>query len=919
MFRFLQLELHGWAFWGAIRIPLDANIVVLSGPNGSGKTTMLDAIRQVLHAPRLSQNRRISHYLRHPNSPALIRAVVSNVPDQRRRRPFERQQVFTDEATLACALVPNGGTPEKRYLVLPGRVESRELQERLLEGREWLRPEEYGRVLEYAGVSRSLMHILALEQGRADELSRQKPRELFRWVMEARGSQQVLERYTSARERYENSVRELDRQKGQILGSQAELASLDRQVKRLDEHLEKRERARVAEAIVTASKLQVRLAERDDINKHLPELRAKITSLLVTTDRLRRDIDAESLKLTGLHAEVEVSNTNAKEATRLCDEATEMRGELVSQIRDCDAQARELEGLTEEDIEELQRALQSAQKDMFLADQHRSNVRKTTDELQRRISALEQGIRRFPPEVEETLSALAGAGIVFVLAAERIEVLDAGWSSAIESALGMLRYAICVAPEQVARATEIARRCNFLGPIVISSGATTETAVAGPLQLSPGVPIWFRSWGESLTFAEDEELPRQPLVLTKRGVRRDDYGWWVSEVPDRVLGGHAIKEQLEKGRQEYTESCAEIELLERNCTAARSRISDFETRISVQRRRTLLIEGISRLPELENRLRDLNVDLEKKRAHREAANDDLLRLQKAVDTSAHALERKQKELQDRETELNNARGQIQGIENQLPTLEGTIDELRRNLDPNLIRKAEVRELTSPEMAEHDSRMADKALKTFEEEGPIPPESVRGQRRIVDRNLNELIEHVHARQSEADAARAELDRCRGDYLDVVNSTLNDYSRRARALADLASAKMEIELPRLENTDRSLDEAGIVVRIGFDGKRPTDLRDTSHSGGQQVVAGLTLLMSMAETEGNSFFIVDEPFAHLSLDRVDDVGRFLRGSGAQFLITVPTTLDRGQLDPASLLVVLRKKKPDESFASVPIVARA
>jgi chromosome segregation protein len=58
---------------------------------------------------------------------------------------------------------------------------------------------------------------------------------------------------------------------------------------------------------------------------------------------------------------------------------------------------------------------------------------------------------------------------------------------------------------------------------------------------------------------------------------------------------------------------------------------------------------------------------------------------------------------------------------------------------------------------------------------------------------------------------------------------------------------------------------------------------------------------------------------LDRVDDVGKFLRRSGAQFLITVPTTLDRGQLDPASLVVILRKKIPAEAFAPSPLVARA
>jgi recombinational DNA repair ATPase RecF len=54
MFRFLELELHGWDLWHPLRIPLDAGVVVLSGPNGAGKTTMLDAIRQIRHAPRLS-------------------------------------------------------------------------------------------------------------------------------------------------------------------------------------------------------------------------------------------------------------------------------------------------------------------------------------------------------------------------------------------------------------------------------------------------------------------------------------------------------------------------------------------------------------------------------------------------------------------------------------------------------------------------------------------------------------------------------------------------------------------------------------------------------------------------------------------------------------------------------------------------
>jgi hypothetical protein len=154
---------------------------------------------------------------------------------------------------------------------------------------------------------------------------------------------------------------------------------------------------------------------------------------------------------------------------------------------------------------------------------------------------------------------------------------------------------------------------------------------------------------------------------------------------------------------------------------------------------------------------------------------------------------------------------------------------------------------------------------------------------------------------------------------VSAALQDYRRRAVEIARPAGVAVEMDLPRLLDDDRALDEAELSVRLGFDGKDPLPLGDSSFSGGQQVIAGLVLLMSMVEGGGRGFFMLDEPFAHLSIDRIDDVGRFLRSSGAQFLITAPTTLDRAQLDPASLVLMLRKKRTGEPHAPVPVVAEA
>jgi hypothetical protein len=57
------------------------------------------------------------------------------------------------------------------------------------------------------------------------------------------------------------------------------------------------------------------------------------------------------------------------------------------------------------------------------------------------------------------------------------------------------------------------------------------------------------------------------------------------------------------------------------------------------------------------------------------------------------------------------------------------------------------------------------------------------------------------------------------------------------------------------------------------------------------------------------MDEPFAHLSFNRIDHVGRFLRSTRSQFIITAPTTLDRAQFDPATVAIVLQKKRADEA----------
>jgi chromosome segregation ATPase len=917
MFRFFELELHGWDFWPSIRIPLDADVVILSGPNGSGKTTMLDAVRQILNAHSLSQNRRLAHYLRRPNQPALIRAVVSNKPNRQGRRPFETQRVFTDEATLACGLVPNGGSPEKRFAVLPGRPSCAQLQNFLLDGRDWLSPDLYRRVLDRAGVSRSLMHILALQQGRADELSRKSPKDLFRWVLEARGSQQVLERYNAARVQYQDSLREVERQQRQLLQHNVELNGLTRLVDRLDQYELLSGRLSKAEALTVGAALQARLTELRDIERKLPELRTRITSLTTTVDRLGRELEERRSETQACENNLASSDVLREESRAKRDLYHETKILSERQLAEVRRAAADLSQIAKEDLALLEGNIEYARQQHFRITQQIEDHRARLLVLVERISRLEKGIPVFPDAVQNTLNNLSLEGISCVLAATCIEVEELHWTQAVESALGPLRYALCLAPDHLDRALVIAQRHGFPGPLVTDT--STEPVANGPVRAVAGAPDWFADWIGDTHFKEtDMGQKSSGRTLYINGFRRDSFGAWVSEVDRYVLGGNAIARQLEQARTDHNDTERSLAVIGLSHQKTGQEVADLAARIETQKRRIDLESVASGLPRVEEAFKQAHqafnqADTEWKRADksRDVAQEELDRTRERLKTTVDTLAERRKEFE-------NTGATLASMESDLLPLQEQVVDIRSHLSPEIIESAEAGKLPSPELAQYDFETARTKRDRFRQEEPLPDPTIRDQHKLTLRNIQELEQHVKARQREADSARTELDECRGEYLQVIGSVLHDYRKRAGALADIAGAKLEVELPSLENTDRSIDDAGIVVRIGFDGKYPTEIGDTAHSGGQQVIAGLVLLMAMAETEGDSFFIVDEPFAHLSLDRIDEVGRFLRGCGSQFLITVPTTLDRGQLDPASLLVVLSKKDRKEEFAPRPIVAR-
>lgn len=902
MFRFRELSLFNWDYWPPIRIPLDRDVVLFIGPNGSGKTTLLDAIRQILNAPRLSSRRRLQHYLRRPAAPALLRAVVSNEEVRGAGRPFRRERIVAPEVTLACALVPSpGGTPEKRFAVLPGRPSVEEIRACLLESRDFYGPDRYQRILEQAGVTRSLMSVLALEQGRTNSLFELSTRELLQRVLDMMGDRTVLERYREARRRYEESDREVFRQTHDLQRAQLELTRVQREVERLAMWERAWDKVQELEARLPAAQLQEILRRRADAAQKMPELRTKIRNDEAEVDRLEREAGDAKAEAGKAELDLVAARRVDRDAAGAFQRAAEEHGAAGAEVENLDRDERVLATLRACDLEALVLSEAEAARNRYRLEGDAARATEAVRTAADRLQALENGKPAHPDTVDKTLHAFAERGIPGTLLAGAVEV-DADAAAAAEAALADSRWTIAVPEEHEAEAISLASEHGFPGPVWGGEQVRVAERV-GPLNLQQGAPAWLLGWAASVLIAAD-------------GSWRDERGAWAARAVTPVLGERAREAALGEARrrsEEMTAAASEIRVAFEQAVKAHG---DAVVARDDERRRLEMMERVAGMAEARGWLVAAKERLAQAQAVHEEKKAEVVALSLALERAQGDAGRAEREREIAVQRLEGERKALGEMEDKVRHADDEILELTPRVSAELRLRAERGDLDGADTVRSD---LDRARRALEEMGDKPEEAVREEARHLEINVQEAERHVQARTQEASSARDELLACRRRYLDVVDAALQDYRRRAIQIARGAGVAVEMELPKLANDDRALDEAELLARFGFDGKDPLPLGDSSFSGGQQVIGGLILLMAMVEGEGRGFFMLDEPFAHLSIDRIDDVGRFLRLSGAQFLITAPTTLDRAQLDPASLVVMLRKKRSDDPHAPVPVVAEA
>lgn len=927
MFTFKAIELLNWDWWAHVRLPLDDDVVLVAGPNGSGKTTFLDAIRVLLNATRLSTSRKLPQYLRDDTGVAVVKAVVDNrLRRGAGKRPFAHLGLFGDEATIATIIERHRGAWERRYLIVDGDPAIDSLRDRP----GGLKPMEFSRELEAAGVPRTLLRILALEQGETHKLSERSPEQLLEYVLEMQGDKAALERYDEARSSFLASGRELG-------DFETRLASVRAHVELL------RKDAEAYERFVELCETERQVREEKLPAARYKALRDQIVAVEEDVVRARR-VAAEADGVLGSFHREQSELQRAGEGIR--DDVERRKAtyqQLISAKEKLDLESRDLRrwasefeesGATRGDVDV--EALQAER--ARLADAE-SGVRSELHELIARIGALrgeleglERGVRRPPPDwVERMVRELRSQNIECSLVADLIEIQDEHWHVAVESVLGRERFTILVDAKDNATARKLAQRQRYRCYISdYGRGgklrARPRSALSAVALSDERVPEQILRMLDGITLVETVDeglgLGRGEVSITADGYRQDTRGGIFVGQSELYCGAGAGSHRKARVDSEIGELRGRRDALQRSLEPSQCRFRELDELIAGGRARERLIGRIGDPDTLTERIERLD-------GERRGASERLMALLGEIDTANQQLVERERRLslleyRHREAivERERARTAMVAAESRRDRLTTELAEAEGRV-PRSLRGDAALELLEPEIVliERQSALRQR-MATWS--GPRDERArILWQRAQADLASSE--QSLARQRRELDQATDELALARRAYVRVVEETIRRYRRNVLRLGELCKVEVKVAVPGSdalrEDAEGLVGRVGLEVRVGFDGKRLVAVHDPELSGGQKVVASLILLMALTmsdEGETAGFFILDEPFAHLSVERIDEVARFLLVTRAQFLITTPTTHNLLVYNPAGLTLNLRKKGATQRFAPVPTFLR-
>lgn len=918
MFEFRSLEVVHWDYWQRYQLPLDASIITVVGPNGSGKTTLLDALRTLLAIDDRDMARDYKTYLRHNGKPyAWLRAVVSNPVDRRGKRAFF--PCMDEQVTIACRIRKRGGDWSRDYQIVPGDVPVETLEQ----GGDWLGVRDYRVRMAGAGLSRAICRVLTLEQGATDKLCQLSPRELLQLVFDVFEDKAVLDDYQRAR----NEQFDVEKEIGQLQHGLAELhlklESSRADVRSFEEGLALRgQRNRLQTEVAPKVELAEQRAAIDGARPRLTGLRRGLRERERAHAHLQAQESSAVLRRGELQGELSQAKAQLREAEAVFTHARDHArdAEMLTKRRDDLARLQAQRG--DADVEALSRRVEEGRRRQAELKLDAERDRQRGSEVAAQLAALSGGGRIVEPFERDFRASLDGAGIGHRVLTELVEISDPAWSVALEAVLAPYRHLLVLdSPKDARAAWRLGEQMQYRH-FVVAERAPVEKATKGSLlevvRFSADPPAWLPRQLDRIQRVADidagHRLPKGQDWITAKGYLREHRG-------GRHIGGGQAHFGAGARQARLTALREEQAAIQQRAQARESELSELGKRVDADQARLL---GLDAGQELVTRAAEFADAAERLPVLAEAA-------QQAAAALAEARSRLDGiEALDKAESIAAASraGELRSLANELRERGQQIAQERQSLVQRIVEFRRRRARMPREWRGAEALRA--AREEYESAGAVRRELERIDERLARGAFVEddgcvalrdkfaadhdgLEAAIGKREAHLHRAKRITEEARGAYINVLRATVRRYKKNLSALGELAGIGVDVEMPELINEDTALAQAGLTVRFDFDRKGWIGLDDGEASGGQQVMKSLLLLVALLrdEEQPGGFVFIDEPFAHLDVANIEKVGRFLRSTDAQYILTTPITHNLNVFEPSDLVLATSKRRANSAWA--------
>ncbi|QWF15721.1 AAA family ATPase [Lysobacter capsici] len=925
MFEFRSLEVVHWDYWQRFQLPLDASIVTVVGPNGSGKTTLLDALRTLLAIEDRDTARDYKTYLRHNGKPyAWLRAVVSNRPDKRGGRPFF--PIKDDVVTLACRIRKRGGDWSRDYQIVAGDTPVETLEQ----GGDWLGVRDYRVRLAGAGLTRAICRVLTLEQGATDKLCQYSPRDLLQLIFDVFEDKAVLDDYQRARTEQFDVEKELQQLGQDLAGLHLRLESAKADVRSFEEgNALRNQRHRLESEIAPKVELADQRVAIEGAKPRLTGLRRALRERERILEEMRAD---DAIAATGRDVLQEAMREARRQVSASEQAFTQARdaardAEMLVKRRDELARLQAQRGAI--DVEALSASVESGRRRQAELKLEAERDRKRSGEISAQTAALSGGGRIVEPFERDFRAGLEQAGIKHQVLTELVEIADPQWSVAVEAVLAPYRHLLVLENPKDARIAWKLGESQQYRHFIVAERAPVPKASAGSLlevvRFSADPPAWLPRQLDRIRRVTDIEhgarLPAGQDWITQKGYLRESRGGRHIGGNQHHFGSGARQSHLAELRAELATITqraqsreAELHELSQRVDADQSRLMGLDAAQELVTRANEFADAQARLPELAEAAGEAAAALAQARAKiDEAAEQD-----KAEGIAAA---KRQGQIDALARELRERGQQIHGERQSL--IQRIVDYRRKRAlmpdawrSPAALAAARAEYESTSAVRREIERMDDR----LERGGFVSDESCVPLRDKIGADHDELESSIGRREAHLDRAKRLTEEARGAYINVLRATVRRYKKNLAALGELAGIGVDADMPELANDDVTLAQAGLSVRFDFDRKGWIGLDDGEASGGQQVMKSLLLLVALLrdEDQPGGFVFIDEPFAHLDVFNIEKVGRFLRATDAQYILTTPITHNLNVFEPSDLVLATSKRRGGNPWAEAVAVLK-